>query len=177
MKKGVCLLSIALFLITIICCDGASVDNPVPSIGLKNFSNTGCKSTTRAAWSDDSYFELKATEGNMLYVKHVNAIFNCASNKFDAKVEIDGNSITIKEYDLTDLNIMMSCQCPFDLGYEIGPLKDGESYSIKVVSGVAQVDPDVVPVTNEVGFSIVYSPSFTEVIVPSRDLSSKKILK
>jgi adenosyl cobinamide kinase/adenosyl cobinamide phosphate guanylyltransferase len=48
-------------------------------------------------------------------------------------------------------------------------LKDGESYSVKVVSGVAQVDPDVVPVTNEVGFSIVYSPSFSEVIVPSRE--------
>ena len=73
MKKVVCLLSIALFLMAIICCDGAGVDNSVPSIGMKNFSNTGCKSTTRAAWSDDSYFELKATEGNMLYVKHVNA--------------------------------------------------------------------------------------------------------
>ena len=169
MKKFVCLLSIALFLMAIICCDDAGVDNSVPSIGMKNFSNTGCKPHTRSSGSDDSYFELKATEGNMLYVKHVNAVFNCASNKFDAKVEADGNSITIKEYDLTDLEIMMSCQCPFDLGYEIGPLKDGESYSIKVVSGVAQVDPDVVPVTNEVGFSIVYSPSFSEVIVPSRD--------
>lgn len=112
MKKVVCLLSIALFLMAIICCDGAGVDNSVPSIGMKNFSNTGCKSTTRAAWSDDSYFELKATEGNMLYVKHVNALFNCASNRFDAKVEIDGNSITIKEYDLTDLDIMTSCLCP-----------------------------------------------------------------
>ena len=142
MKKVVCLLSIALFLMAIICCDGAGVDNSVPSIGMKNFSNTGCKSTTRAAWSDDSYFELKAT---------------------DAKVEIDGNSITIKEYDLTDLDIMTSCLCPFDLGYEIGPLKNGESYSIKVVSGVA------LPVTNGVVFSIVYSPSFSEVIVPSRD--------
>ena len=149
MKKVVCLLSIALFLMAIICCDGAGVDNSVPSIGLKNFSNTGCK--------------LKATEGNMLYVKHVNALFNCASNRFDAKVEIDGNSITIKEYDLTDLDIMTSCLCPFDLGYEIGPLKNGESYSIKVVSGVA------LPVTNGVVFSIVYSPSFSEVIVPSRD--------
>ena len=163
MKKVVCLLSIALFLMAIICCDGAGVDNSVPSIGMKNFSNTGCKSTTRATGSDDSYFELKATEGNMLYVKHVNALFNCASNRFDAKVEIDGNSITIKEYDLTDLDIMTSCLCPFDLGYEIGPLKNGESYSIKVVSGVA------LPVTNGVVFSIVYSPSFSEVIVPSRD--------
>ena len=35
MKKVVCLLSIALFLMAIICCDGAGVDNSVPSIGLK----------------------------------------------------------------------------------------------------------------------------------------------
>ena len=169
MKKVVCLLSIALFLMTIICCDSASVDNPVPSIGLKNFSNTGCKSITRAAGSDDSYFELKATESNMLYVKHVNAIFNCASFKFDAKAVIDGNSITINEYDMTNLEIMATCQCPFDLGYEIGPLKDGNSYSFKVISGVAQVDPDVIPVTKEVIFSIVYSSTFSKVIVPSHD--------
>ena len=169
MKKVVFSLLTTMFIVAIICCDGN--DYPVSNIGLKNFSNTGCKPHTRSSGSDDSYFELKATEGNMLYVKHVNAVFNCASNKFDAKVEVDGNSITIREYDLTDLEIMMSCQCPFDLGYEIGPLKNGESYSIKVVSGVA------LPVTNGVVFSIVYSPSFSEVIVPSRDLSSKKILK
>lgn len=167
MKKVVCLLSIALFMVAIICCDG--YDYPVSSFGLKNFSNTGCKSITRAVGSNDSYFELKATEGNMLYVKHVDAIFNCASNKFDAKVEIDGNSITIREYDLTDFNIMMSCQCPFDLSYEIGPLKDGESYSIKVISGAAQTDPDFMPGTDEVVFSLVYSSTLSKVIVPSQD--------
>ena len=167
MKKVVFSLLTTMFVVVIICCNGN--DYPVSNIELKNFSNTGCKPSTRSSESDGSYFELKATEGNMLYVKHVNAIFNCASNKFDAKVEMEGNSITIREYDLTDLDIMMSCQCPFDLGYEIGPLKDGESYSIKVVSGVAQADPDVIPVTNEVVFSIVYSSSFSEVIVPTRD--------
>jgi hypothetical protein len=167
MKKVVFSLLTTMFIVAIICCDGN--DYPVSNIGLKNFSNTGCKPHTRSSGSDDSYFELKATEGNMLYVKHVNAVFNCASNKFDAKVEADGNSITIREYDLTDLEIMMSCQCPFDLGYEIGPLKDGETYSVKVVSGAGQVDPDFMPVTNEVVFSFVYSPTFSQVIVPSQD--------
>lgn len=165
MKKVVFSLLSVLLLVAIICCDGK--DYPVSNIGLKNFSNTGCKPSTRYSESDGSYFELKATEGNMLYVKHVNAIFNCASNKFDAKVEMDGNSINIREYDLTDLSIMMSCQCPFDLGYEIGPLKDGESYSVKVISGAAQVDPDFMPITYEAVFSLVYSPTFSEVIVPS----------
>ncbi len=157
MKKVVFSLLTTMFVVVIICCDGK--DYPVSNIGLKSFSNTGCKPSTRSSESDGSYFELKATEGNMLYVKHVNAIFNCASNKFDAKVEMDGNFITIREYDLTDPDIMVWCQCPFDLGYEIGPLKDGESYSVKVVSGVGQVDPDAMSVTNEVVFSFVYSPT------------------
>ena len=175
MKKVVFSLLTTMFVVVIICCDGN--DYPVSNIGLKNFSNTGCKPHTRSSGSDDSYFELKATEGNMLYVKHVNAVFNCASNKFDAKVEADGNSITIREYDLTDLEIMMSCQCPFDLGYEIGPLKDGETYSVKVVSGAGQVDPDAISVTNEVVFSFVYSPTFSQVIVPSQDEIDPELLQ
>ncbi len=73
-------------LMVIASCTG-EMDNSVyqqKEIELKNFSNTGCKPGTRAYGSDGSYFELEATKGNMLYVKHVNALFNCASNKFEA---------------------------------------------------------------------------------------------
>ena len=82
-------------LMVIASCTG-EMDNSVyqqKEIELKNFSNTGCK--PRTSGSDGSYFELEATKGNMLYVKHINALFNCASNKFEAKVAVDGNSITV----------------------------------------------------------------------------------
>ena len=106
-------------LMVIASCTG-EMDNSVyqqKEIELKNFSNTGCKPGTRASGSDGSYFELEATKGNMLYVKHINALFNCASNKFEAKVAVDGNSITVSEYDMTVNELMITCECPFDLGY------------------------------------------------------------
>lgn len=156
MKKVVLSLLVAFFLVAIICCDGD--DFPVSDIRLENFSNTGCKPVTRSSGSEGSYFELTATEGNMLYVKHVNAIFSCSSSSLGAKVEVDGNSITISEYDMTNSGgIATTCDCPYDLGYEIGPLKDGVSYSIIVITG-----------WNKAIFDIVYSSTFTKVIVPSQ---------
>ena len=77
-------------LMVIVGCTG-DVDNPVyqqKEITLKNFSNTGCKPSTRAEstdFMDGSFFELTSTQGNMLYVKHVNALFNCSSRLFEAK--------------------------------------------------------------------------------------------
>ena len=133
-------------LMVIASCTG-EMDNSVyqqKEIELKNFSNTGCKPGTRASGSDGSYFELEATKGNMLYVKHVNALFNCASNKFEAKVAVDGNSITVSEYDMTVSELMTTCECPFDLGYEIGPLEEGTTYSFKIITckGPAPLYPD-----------------------------------
>ena len=153
MKKVVFSLLSLLLLVAIICCDDN--DYPMSGIALKNFSNTGCKSVTRAVDSDSTYFELKATDGNMLYVKHVNVWFNCSYSNFDAKVEIDGNSITIKEYAISENSsgIASTCICPFDLGYEIGPLKDGESYSIKVINS-----------WQNSAFNIVYSTTLSKVI-------------
>ena len=148
-------------LMAIIGCTG-DVDNPVyqqKEIELKNFSNTGCKPETRAVGPDGSYYELEATKGNMLYVKHINALFNCASNKFEAKVAVDGNSITVSEYDMTVNEFMTTCECPFDLGYEIGPLEEGATYSFKIITckGPAPLYPDMLFETQEVAFEIVYT--------------------
>ena len=153
MKKVVFSLLSVLLLVAIICCDDN--DYPISGIALKNFSNTGCKSVTRAADSDSTYFELRATHGNMLYVKHVNAEFNCSCSNFHAKVVVDGNSITINEYVIEEYGggIASTCICPFDLGYEIGPLKDGESYSIKVINR-----------WQKAAFNIVYSTTFSKII-------------
>ena len=141
------------------CTDNA--ENPARRIELKNFSNTGCKSYTRAGSTNDtdkSYFELKATGDNMLYVKHVNAMFNCASDKFDVNVEADGNFITITEYDRLNPEYAMACMCAFDLGYEIGPLNEGQTYTIKIITGSAPHYSDMLPANKEVVFEIVYTP-------------------
>ena len=151
-------------------CTG-DTDNSVfqqKEITLKNFSNTGCKSSTRTDgndYTDGSYFELEATKGNMLYVKHINALFNCASNKFEAKVAVDGNSITVSEYDMTVNELMTTCECPFDLGYEIGPLEEGTTYSFKIITckGPAPLYPDMLFETQEVAFEIVYTSTLSKI--------------
>ena len=158
------------YLIAIIGCTG-DVDNPVyrqTEIGLKNLSNTGCKPYTRSGgndYTDGSYFELTATGDNMLYVKHVNVWFNCASNQFEAKVEVDGNSITVSEYDMTVSELATTCVCPFDLGYEIGPLKEGTTYSFKIITckGPAPLIQDMLFETQEVTFDIVYSSKLSKI--------------
>ena len=170
MKKN-CFIWILCCLMAITGCTG-DTDNLVKQqkgIELKNFTNTGCKPSTRASsnnYTDGSYFELTATEGNMLYVKHVNVMFNCSSRTFEAKVEVDGNSITVSEYDMTVSELVTSCICPFDLGYEIGPLEDGIKYSFKLITykGPAPLFPDITFDTQEVAFNIVYAPTLSRII-------------
>ena len=160
------------------CTDNA--DNPARKIELKNFSNTGCKSYTRAGstnYTDGSYFELTAIGDNMLYVKHVNAMFNCASDKFEVNVEAEGNSITITEYDKLNPEYAMTCMCAFDLGYEIGPLDEGKTYTIKIITGLAPQDPDMMPANTEVVFEIVYTSGLSKTIVPSQDTIDPALLE
>ena len=147
------------------------IDNPVSNqngIELKNFSNTGCKPYTRVgstSSTEESYFELTATGDNMLYVKHINVWFNCASNQFDAKVKVDGNSITVSEYDMTLPEYATTCMCPFDLGYEIGPFKEGTTYFFKIITckGPAPLIQDMSFETQEVTFNIVYSSKLSKI--------------
>ena len=93
-------------------------------------------------------------------------MFNCSSRTFEAKVEVDGNSITVSEYDMTVSELVTSCICPFDLGYEIGPLEDGIKYSFKLITykGPAPLFPDITFDTQEVAFNIVYAPTLSRII-------------
>lgn len=165
---------VPLLLLAMIGCTNEN-DNPTPEkneFALKNFSNTGCKpeARTRSEVGNSEYFELKATDNGGLYVKHVNVYFNCMSGKFDAKVSIDGQSIKVTELDIIKSDVLASCLCPYDLGYEIGPLEDGVTYSMTVIStydfGID--DPSITPVSEESTFSFVYSPTLS-MIVPASD--------
>ena len=143
-------------------------DNPTMvqrDFALTNFSNTGCKSGALAMdeGENPSHFELTAFANGGLYVKHVNVYFNCASSKFNAKASIDGQSITVTELDIIQDDMMATCICPYDLGYEIGPLEDGETYTMTVIStyDLGIDDPTIIPVSEEKTFSFVYSPTLS----------------
>ena len=126
MKKVLFSLLALVFMATVICCDESG--NPVENVTLKNFANSGCKGNTRA--SDEGRVEIveySVIHNGYLFLNHQNVIFNCCPGELKADISVDGNIITIKEYE-TEMGC--KCVCPYDLSYEVGPLTEGETYTI-----------------------------------------------
>lgn len=141
--------------------------NPVKQPKLTNFNNSGCKPSAESrSVGGNEYFELKGSQAGNLLVKHINAVFNCASNKFEAKANLEGKTITVTELAIIENGVMANCICPYDLDYEIGPLEEGETYSITVVStyDLGIDDPRITPDSKETTFSFVYSPTLSKKI-------------
>ena len=106
------------------------------SIGLRSFSNSGCKTEieTRAAnasIADEETIEYYASSNGKLVVKHTNAIFGCESKvSAEAHMEKDNKTIVVNE---TATNEIANCICPYDLTMEVGELVDNNASTIKIV--------------------------------------------
>ena len=146
MKKEFYLFGLGLMAMVMVVLAGCTViDNPqgadggVKSVELKNFSNTGCKPTTRSVYDEDHLvtLELTATEKGGLYVTHSDVVLNCGIKDYDAKIEIDGNKITVTEFG--DNSRMTFCECAIDFGYEIGPLEEGKPYKLNIICAHARI--------------------------------------
>jgi hypothetical protein len=104
---------------------------------LRNFANTGCKSYTRGDGEGEvlidwfEYMEYKCLDDGFLSLKHVNATFNCAASNFNMQATISGNEIRINET-TAESDVLANCVCLFDLSCEVGPLKEGEAYTVFV---------------------------------------------
>ena len=107
-----------------------TVDNQ-KEIELKNFSNTGCKNRYMSRAEDDSkeIIEYSVLHDGYLYIYHRNVFFNCCPGTIGADIQVEGNKIIIGEYETED---ECDCVCPYDLGYEVGPLVEGKSYTIYI---------------------------------------------
>ena len=128
MKKVLFSLLAVLFMVTVVCCDES--ENAVENVTLKNFANSGCKGNTRA---DDEaraeFIEYSVIHDGYLYLNHRNALFNCCPGELGANIFVDERIITINEYETEQ---GCKCICPYDLSYEIGPLKEGETYTLSI---------------------------------------------
>lgn len=147
--------------------DDNSVEQPKREFALTNFNNSGCKSSAESrSAGENEYFELKGSQAGNLLVKHINAVFNCGSRKFEVEASLEGNSITVKELDVLKKELMEDCVCPYDFDYEIGPLENGVTYSMTVIStyDFGVVDPRLTPARQETTFSFVYSPTLSKKI-------------
>ena len=107
-----------------------TVDNQ-KEIELKNFSNTGCKNRYMSRAEDDSkeIIEYSVLHDGYLYIYHRNVFFNCCPGTIGADIQVEDNKIIIGEYETED---ECDCVCPYDLGYEVGPLVEGKSYTIYI---------------------------------------------
>ena len=117
MKKFMYLWCAFVFLGLVACSDETPEKQPERMFALTNLNNSGCKSNveSRAGYWNDEYFELKGTQAGNLLVKHANAVFNCASSKFEAKASIEGKTITVTEKQHSVSSIRQRCQRPYPI--------------------------------------------------------------
>ena len=92
------------------------------------------KSTTRGLFEDET-IEYKARENGLLRITHNNAIFNCVPGRIYAELIEKGQTFIIEEIE-EESNA--NCVCPYDLGYDIGPLTEGEEYSVSIRRGKSE---------------------------------------
>ena len=97
---------------------------------LRGTDITSCKTETRSAdeGEDKTYvhvLEYEATDGGNLHLKDVNLVVSCSLQAMDVKTKLEGNVITIDEYEITD-DVVSTCVCPVDFDMTVGPLEDGD---------------------------------------------------
>jgi hypothetical protein len=109
---------------------GCDRENANENIQIKDFSYQGCKEIvtdfTKSAESEES-IEYRAIAGGYLYIKHVNAVFNCCPGTIKSDLYVEGNNITIVE---TETDPQCKCICDYDLEYNVGPLSSNEEYTL-----------------------------------------------
>ena len=100
-------------------------DSPVDGyVSPKNFSVSGCKSTTRGLFEDET-IEYKARENGLLRITHNNAIFNCVPGRIYAELIEKGQTFIIEEIE-EESNANCVCLLPLHPGIRVGS-------SVKVV--------------------------------------------
>jgi hypothetical protein len=114
------------------CSDKDNQAQPVISGILTDYSD--CKNEKSESFSidwDTNYCILYSYEidSMTLYMKHLNAIFNCCNFGLSAAIEEVNDTIIIREHENDNL---CSCVCEFDLNFEITGVQQ-RFYWIKLV--------------------------------------------
>jgi hypothetical protein len=61
-------------------------------------------------------------DGNVLRIKHINAVFNCCIETIVGSVSIEGNIITLESDDVLENGQGCYCNCLYDVDFEIRDL-------------------------------------------------------
>lgn len=118
---------------------GCSSDKGEVNPSLAWHRSSGCKSEPKLVkakgesafpW-DEELVEYEKKENSQLYLKHVNAIFNCGTDEVQVSATIDGRNINIIEQ---GDDVSANCVCPFDVECLVNGLTDG-IYKIGIYQG------------------------------------------
>ena len=109
---------------------------------LRGTDITSCKTETRSAeeGEEETYvhvLEYEATADGNLHLKDVNLVVSCSLQAMDVKTKLEGNVITIDEYEVTD-DVVSTCVCPVDFDMVVGPLEDGDYTLVYCIAGQEQ---------------------------------------
>ena len=132
MEKSI-ILRVCAALILTIGMNSCSSESDGSRFQVRNFANTGCKSTgTRGdiLYNEfhKEYIEYESMTNGYLSLNHVNVRFNCEPGQLQMQATIESNVIKIVE---SEEQVGANCVCPYDLYCEVGPLSDGE-YTVVV---------------------------------------------
>ena len=103
---------------------------------------TSCKTETRSTdeGEDDEYvhvLEYEAKRDGTLHLKDVNRVVSCSLQAMDVKTSLEGDVITIDEYEITG-DVVSTCVCPVDFDITVGPLEDGDYTLVYCIAGEEQ---------------------------------------
>ena len=116
MKAKIYLLT-ALLLATMGVCGCGSDDEDKALVqsrwsGCKNESiNDETRNSNQSPWGEESV-EYESKNGGQLYLKHVNALFNCATENVEVTATVNGRCISIVERGIGN---SANCICPMDV--------------------------------------------------------------
>lgn len=160
--KTLFLVAVVIFLLGILLgCEKKVVNKEVPTpstppVGIL-IGHTECKTLQTGGMADSipsnqECMEYSYDGEGVLLLKHVNAAFNCCPESITADISIEDSVITIEEHESFLNGFACSCNCLYDLDFEIGNLEPGE-YTIKVIS------PYIHPNEEQLEFSTTLSDS------------------
>lgn len=134
-----------LLAITLVACSSDKDDDVTKAFAAGNFTHSGCKSHLELRSNENSsplgqeavYISTIDKDGKCyLRIEHNDVQFNCASTKFGTKAMLAGNNIKISETEDTN---SANCICPYDLNYEVGPLRAG-TYTVNITQTIGKHD-------------------------------------
>lgn len=96
--------------------------------GCKNESiNDETRNSNQSPWEEENV-EYESKNGGQLYLKHVNALFNCATENVEVTATVNGRCISIVERGIGN---SANCICPMDVECLLRGLSAGK-YTISI---------------------------------------------